>query len=73
MEEYGMEFIAGFTAGGFPYGVFRGEGEAFGEETVDDSLTSAGQTDVSKFEDDFPFEDTLPFEDDFSFADDLPF
>ena len=33
---YGMEYIAGFTEGGIPYGVFREDLEVYGENKFND-------------------------------------
>lgn len=43
---YGMEYIAGFTEGGIPYGVFREDLEAYGK---------------NKFNDPRDFDDEIPF------------
>lgn len=43
---YGMEYIAGFTEGGMPYGVFKEDLEEYSENKLDDT---------SEFDDEVPF------------------
>lgn len=35
-ELYGMEYVAGFTEGGIPYGVLKEDLEVYGENEIDD-------------------------------------